>query len=280
MTMIIQAWRRDIMAQKVVVLTGSSSGIGSSIGRDLVDHGYRVFGFSRRKGGLPGVEHLEVDVRDDVAVRAAIDAVLREAGRIDVLINSAGYTVIGAVEESSIEQAQALFDTNVFGLMRVTRAVLPAMRKQRAGRIVNISSVVGFIPAPFMGLYASTKHAVEGYTESLDHEVRTFGIRAICIEPGFTSTKIEHNSLKADQPLDDYRAATGRAAMFIGKAIENGMDPDIVARRVREAIEAKHPKLRYPAASTDLLLSRLRRFVPERMFDSSLRRNFRLDGQQ
>jgi short-subunit dehydrogenase len=268
------------MAQKVVVLTGSSSGIGSSIARDLLDHGYRVFGLSRRKGDLPGVEHLEVDVRDDVAVRAAVDAVLREAGRIDVLINAAGYTVVGAVEESSIKQAQALFDTNVFGLMRLTRAVLPVMRKQRAGRIVNISSVVGFIPAPFMGLYASTKHAVEGYTESLDHEVRTFGIRAICIEPGFTSTKIDQNSLKADQPLDDYRAATGRAAMFIGKAVENGMDPDIVARRVREAIETKHPKLRYPAASRDLLLSRLRRFVPERMFDNSLRKNFRLDGQQ
>jgi len=263
--------------RKVVVLTGSSSGIGSAIARELADHGYRVFGFSRRESEVAGIEHIVVDVRDEAAVQAGVDAVLRRAGRIDVLINNAGYSVVGAIEESSIAQAQALYDTNVFGLMRVTKAVLPTMRRQRAGRIINISSVVGFIPAPFMGLYASTKHAVEGYTESLDHEVRAFGIRAVCIEPGFTSTGIDRNSAKADQPLDDYRSAVERAAGFISGAVENGMDPKIVAHRVREAIESSHPKLRYPAGSGDRLLSLLRRLVPGSMFDKSLRKTFMLD---
>jgi short-subunit dehydrogenase len=265
---------------KVVILTGSSSGIGRAVAQTLSNHGYRVYGFSRRPARLPGVTDVRVDVRDDGAVAAGIGQVLSEAGRIDVLVNAAGYTVVGAIEESSISQAQALFDTNVFGLMRVTRAVLPTMRKQRLGRIINISSVVGFLPAPYMGLYAATKHAVEGYTESLDHEVRTLGIRAISIEPGFTKTQIDHNSTQADQPIGDYRIAVDRANNFIAKAVEAGMDPQIVAQCVLEAIDAPRPKLRYPAGAQDRVLSRLRRYVPAGMFDKSLRKNFQLDVPQ
>ena len=264
--------------KKVVILTGASSGIGTRIGRHLADHAYQVFGFSRRKADVPGIEHLAVDVRDNAAVLSAVDSVLRQTGRIDVLINNAGYMVIGAIEESSIEKAKALFDTNVFGLMRVTQAELPAMRKQRSGRIVNISSIAGLIPAPYMGLYASTKHAVEGYTESLDHEVRGFGIRALCIEPGFTRSNLEHNALKADHPIEEYRPAVERAVQFIATAIEHGMDPYIVARRVREASEAQIPKLRYPAAFADVMLCRLRRFVLEGMFDKHLRKYLELDA--
>ena len=159
--------------QKVVLITGASTGIGRATAKLLASKGYQVYGGVRspeRVEPLPGVELVRVDVRDDASIAAGVEAVLRNAGQIDVLVNNAGYNLVGAVEETSIEQAQALFDTNVFGVLRMMRAVLPAMRRERSGLIINVSSVLGFLPAPFMGLYASSKHAVEGLSESLDHE--------------------------------------------------------------------------------------------------------------
>ena len=131
-----------------------------------------------------GVVFLPLDVTDDESVAGAVREVLDRSGRIDVLVNNAGVGVSGAAEESSIEQARALFDTNLFGSIRMTRAVLPHMREQGSGRIINVSSVLGFMPAPFMALYAATKHAIEGYSESLDHEVREHGVRVLLVEPG------------------------------------------------------------------------------------------------
>ncbi len=180
--------------QKVVLITGASTGIGRATAKLLASKGYQVYGAVRspeRVEPLPGVELVRVDVRDDASVAAGVDAVLRKAGRIDVLVNNAGYNLVGAVEETSIEQAQALFDTNVFGVLRMMRAVLPSMRRERSGLIINVSSVLGFLPAPFMGLYASSKHAVEGLSESLDHEVRGLGIRVTLVEPSFTNTPFE-----------------------------------------------------------------------------------------
>ena len=131
-----------------------------------------------------------MDVRDDGSVARAVSEVVARAGRIDVLVNNAGSSIVGAVEETGTDQAQGLFDVNFFGAVRVTRAVLPTMRQQRRGRIVFVSSVAGFLPAPFMGFYAASKHALEGYSESLDHEVRTLGVRSILVEPGFMKTRI------------------------------------------------------------------------------------------
>jgi short-subunit dehydrogenase len=136
-----------------------------------------------------------------------VDEVLAEAGRIDVLVNNAGIGLLGGVEESSTAQAQALFDVNVFGVLRMTKAVLPTMRRQRKGRIINMSSIMGLIPAPYNALYASTKHAIEGYSESLDHELRTFGIRVALVEPGFTRTSVEENLAKPDCLLATYDPA-------------------------------------------------------------------------
>lgn len=174
----------------VALVTGASSGIGYSTAQALRKAGYQVYGTSRRAAakGPDGVVMLSCDVTDEASVAKSIEGVLAEAGRIDLLVNNAGVGLFGAAEESSLEQAQALFNVNVFGIVRVTNAVLPIMRSQGKGRIVNVSSVLGFIPAPFSALYASTKHAVEGYSQSLDHELRTLGIRVTLVEPAYTRT--------------------------------------------------------------------------------------------
>ena len=180
--------------RRVVLITGASSGIGRATAELLAGRGYQVFGGVRAAATtrpLAGVELVPLDVRDEASVKACVEEVRSRAGRIDVLINNAGVNLVGAVEETSIGQAQALFDTNVIGVLRMIQAVLPGMRRQGAGLIVNISSILGFIPAPFMGVYASTKHAIEGLSESLDHEVRAFGIRVVLIEPHYIRTSLD-----------------------------------------------------------------------------------------
>src|SRR5579871_2684494 len=158
----------------VALVTGASSGIGLAAAAALQNAGFRVFGTSRRAAAEKsnGITMLACDVTDDVSVASLVDDVLASTGRIDLLVNNAGVGLLGGAEESSIAQARALFDVNVFGVMRMTNAVLPTMRRQGAGRIVNLSSVLGLIPAPYSAPYASTKHAIEGYSESLDHELR------------------------------------------------------------------------------------------------------------
>ena len=180
---------------RVALVTGASSGIGHATAKALQGAGYRVFGTSRRAASdrADGLTMLTCDVTDDVSVVKLVDEVLTKAGRIDLLVNNAGMGLLGAAEESSTAQAQALFDVNFFGVLRMTNAVLPTMRHQGKGRIVNLSSVQGFIPAPYFALYSATKHAVEGYSESLDHELRPFGIRVVLVEPAYTRTSFEDN---------------------------------------------------------------------------------------
>ena len=159
------------------------------------------------------------------SVAKLVDGVLAEAGRIDLLVNNAGIGLLGGAEESSTAQAQALFDVNVFGVLRVTSAVLPAMRRQGKGRIINLSSVLGLIPAPYSALYASTKHAIEGYSESLDHELRTFGIRVVLVEPAYTRTSFEENLARPDQLLDIYDSARAGMNGVLRKAMKQAMRP-------------------------------------------------------
>src|SRR5215212_8029645 len=181
--------RKDMMKSKIALVTGASSGIGQATAQRLAMAGYKVYGTSRRgaQAGQRSFEMLPLDVTSDESVEAAVREVIRLEGRIDLLVNNAGFGVAsGGAEESSIEQARSIFETNFFGLVRMTRAVVPHMRRQRSGRIINIGSVVGLLPMPYGALYAATKHAVEGYSESLDHEVRTRGIRVSVIEPAYT----------------------------------------------------------------------------------------------
>src|ERR1700692_1286753 len=156
---------------KVVIVTGVSSGIGRAAAEKFAAQRCQVFGTVRslsKAVPLPGVELIEMDVRDDASVQRGTKSIIDQTSRIDVLVNSAGVNLIGAVEETTISEAASLFDTNVFGILRTTQAVLPQMRTQRHGRIVNLSSVLGFLPAPYMGLYSASKHAVEGLSETLD----------------------------------------------------------------------------------------------------------------
>jgi short-subunit dehydrogenase len=150
---------------------------------------------------------LPCDLTSDAAVAGAVETISSRTGRIDLLVNNAGFGISGGAEESSIEQAQALFDVNLFGAIRMTRAVLPLMRAGGGGRIVNISSLFGLVPAPYMALYAASKHALEGYSESLDHEVRTQGIRVVLVEPAYTRTAFDRNLVSPDAPLAVYDAA-------------------------------------------------------------------------
>jgi short-subunit dehydrogenase len=258
---------------RIALVTGASSGIGRATAQALRKAGFCVFGTSRRAAeNFDGVTMLACDVTDDASVAKMVQEVLAKAGRIDLLVNNAGIGLLGGAEESSIAQAQALFDVNVFGVVRVTNAVLPAMRRQKKGRIVNLSSVLGLIPAPYSALYASTKHAIEGYSESLDHELRAFGIRVVLVEPAYTQTSFEENTVRPDRALDVYDSARAGMNEILRKGVETGDAPETVARTVLKAAGASTPRLRYPAGKMARQVSFLRRFVPESMFDRSLRK--------
>jgi NAD(P)-dependent dehydrogenase (short-subunit alcohol dehydrogenase family) len=267
------------LKNRTTLVTGVTSGIGREIAQLLAERGARVFGTVRNPPSanpIRGVEIVRMEVTDDSSVNETVHSIVQKAGPIQYLVNNAGYSFMGALEETSVAEARQLFETNLFGVLRVTNAVLPRMRQDGYGRIVNISSVLGFLPAPFMGIYAASKHALEGYTETLDHEVRTFGVRAVLVEPYLTKTKIGQNEKTAQISLEDYAVPRKRMSEVVHQGLERGDDPRIVAEAVYQAVTAKLPRLRYPVGK-GVAFSRLRRFVPAGMFDKSFRKQFRLD---
>lgn len=266
---------------KIALVTGASSGIGEATAQRLVAAGYQVFGTSRRGSiaGKTAFEMLPLDVTSDDSVKAVVENVMGLAGRIDLLVNNAGFNVApGGAEESSIGQARMIFDTNFFGIVRMTGAVVPHMRDHGSGRIINIGSVLGFLPMPYMALYAASKHAIEGYSESLDHELRTRGIRVTVIEPGFTKTLIDANALEPDQTQDVYREVRAGMTERVRRAIEDGDEPGTVAEVVLKAASAARPKLRYTAGAAARRLQLLRRFAPASLVDAGIRRDMQLDS--
>jgi NAD(P)-dependent dehydrogenase (short-subunit alcohol dehydrogenase family) len=269
---------QEQQTRPVAIVTGASGGIGEATARALLAAGYRVFGTYRRPPTtrVPGIEYLACDVTSDESVKTAVGHVASTSGRIDLLVNNAGVGLIAGAEESSLGQAKSLFDVNLFGVIRLTQAVLPIMRRQRAGRIVNISSVMGLIPAPFMALYAASKHALEGYSESLDHEIRDSGVRVVLVEPAYTRTSFEGNVYQADQQLDAYEAARTNAEGVMRDAMKAADSPDLVASAVVKASTDATPHRRYAAGRTARQVSLLRRFVPASAFDRSLRKQMRL----
>src|SRR5438270_4233756 len=267
--------------QPLALVTGASSGIGQAAALALVQAGFDVVGTSRNASRVApqrGVTFLDLDVTSDESVSTLVSGVIERFGRIDVLVNNARTGAAGAAEESSVAQAQRVFDINFFGLVRMTRAVLPHMRAQRSGRIINISSVLGFLPQPYMAVYAASKHAVEGYSESLDHEVREHGVRVLLVEPAYTNTGFDANSLQADTPLPVYAQQRHIFDSVMATAIKEGDDPAIVARVIVAAATDPKPKLRYTAGSTAGRVSTLRRIVPSRVFDRQIRKLNRLAG--
>jgi NAD(P)-dependent dehydrogenase (short-subunit alcohol dehydrogenase family) len=272
---------KDTVQSKTALVTGASSGIGEAAAERLAMAGYKVYGTSRRpaKAKQRSFELLPLDVTSDESVAAVVKELLRLEGRIDLLVNNAGFGVAPAgAEESSIEQAKSMFDTNFFGIVRMTRAVVPHMRRQGAGRIINIGSVLGFLPAPYMALYAATKHAVEGYSESLDHELRTRGIRVIVIEPAYTKTRFDANFLEPDSKLDEYREVRSALGKHMKNVLAAAEEPGVVADVVLEAASVPSPKLRYAAGALARRLRLLRRFAPAGLMDTGIRKDLHLDA--
>ncbi|MGA8331765.1 MAG: oxidoreductase [Mycobacterium sp.] len=267
----------------VVLITGASSGIGRAIATAFAHKGFEVFGTSRNPQHtepIPGVELVSLDVTDAASVANAVSTVVQRAGGIDIVVNNAGFGVIGAAEESSTAQAQELFDTNFFGLVRVTREVLPYLRAQGGGRIVNVGSVLGFLPAPYAALYAASKHAVEGYSESVDHETREFGVRVTVVEPGYTSTSFEANATDADSPIESYAAVRKHVKNVLAESIQAGDDPAVVAQVVLKAATSRVPKRRYPAGPLARRLSLVKKFAPSALLDKGVRKANKLITNQ
>jgi NAD(P)-dependent dehydrogenase (short-subunit alcohol dehydrogenase family) len=268
-------------ARPVALVTGASSGIGRAAALALVDAGFAVVGTSRDAANaepLAGVTFLDLDVASDESVRSLVEEVIKRFGRIDVLVNNAGVGAVGAGEESSIDQAKEVFEINVFGVMRMANAVLPHMRAQGSGRVVNVSSVLGLIPAPFMAIYAATKHAIEGYSESVDHELREHGVRMLLIEPAYTRTGFEASGLAPDSPLPIYAAQREVSRDVLAAAVRNAHGPDVVAKVIVAAATDSRPKLRYTAGPMAGRVSALRRIVPSRALDKQIRKLNRLAG--
>lgn len=264
--------------QKVVVITGASSGIGDATARLLSGKGFRVYAGVRNVERMQPATNLQygyLDVIDETSVMSFVQWVLSDAGRIDVLINNAGVSLMGPVEKTAVDEAQALFDTNVFGPLRMIRAVLPFMRKEKGGLIVNVSSVLGFLPAPFMGLYASSKHAIEGLSESLDHEVRDHNIRVVLVQPSWTNTRLDTNAKQVREPLGAYGLQVEAVANSVLAQIKSAPPPETVAKKILGVINGPY-RMRQPADGRAKLLSFLRRFMPASAVDSSLRKSFGL----
>lgn len=267
-------------SKPIALVSGVSSGIGAVVAKHLADNGFRVFGTSRRPwelSSIEGVSTIALDVTDSSSVTAAVQHVLDQSGHIDVLVNNAGAGLTAAAEESSVQQALSLFDTNFFGVVRVTNEVLPHLRRQRAGRIINISSVVGFLPLPYNALYVATKHAVEGYTGALDHELREYGLRALLVEPGYIRSGFATSSWEADNPIADYASNRVAARALSAKAVGAGEGPEVVAKAVLAAATDKHPKLRYPAGHQARRLTLLKRLAPAGVLDKGIRKLSGLD---
>ncbi|AGC48829.1 dehydrogenase [Myxococcus stipitatus DSM 14675] len=231
---------------QVVLVTGASSGLGLAIATLLSTQGYRVFGTSRDPSRAPAMPFplITLDVREDASVASCLAEVTRVAGGVDVLVNNAGCAIVGAVEETSVAEAQAQMETNCFGALRMMRAVLPRMRRLRQGRIVSISSLAGVAPPPFLGAYAASKHALEALSESLAHEVRPHGVRVSLIELDGMRTGIPFARPRVLEPA--YTAPSSRMLARLGHITgAGGGDPMDVARCVLEVLRSPAPLMRY-----------------------------------
>jgi short-subunit dehydrogenase len=266
--------------EKVVLITGASSGIGQATARLLSQRHFKVFGTSRNPASaeiIPTVEMLPLDVCNSDSVQACVEAVSSRLGRVDVLINNAGYELACALEELSSEEAIAQFETNFFGVVRMVNAVLPSMRRQKRGHIINVSSLAGLSPIPFLGIYSASKFALEGYTEALRLEVKPFNIHVSLTEAGFLKTPMMNNRQVGANRISEYDPWRQRALEAIRASEEKGPGPELVAETLLEIISSNTPRLRYLIGPQAKSVARLRRFLPAAMYEQGLRRTFSLD---
>ncbi|PWF99772.1 oxidoreductase [Levilactobacillus bambusae] len=263
------------MAQrKVALVTGASSGIGYAIAKGLHRNGFTVYAAARHVDRMNrlddiGINTLYLDVTNQESAEAAVKTITDREGRLDVLVNNAGYGQMGAVEDVSLADGQKQFDTNLFAVARMIKLVLPIMRSQNSGRIINMSSVAGRVPAPMSAWYVSSKYALEGMSDTLRQELEPFGIPVILIEPGFIKSswsQIATDSLRATSGNGPYADMAQRAAAFFGAAEDFASQPRVIARLVDMAAVARRPKTRYHAGYGSNLVT-LRKFIPDKVLD-------------
>jgi NADP-dependent 3-hydroxy acid dehydrogenase YdfG len=275
------------MPSKAVLITGCSSGIGHATAAHLVDLGWRVYATARRPDtladlGRRGCETLALDVTDEASMRAAVDAVTEAEGGVGVLVNNAGYSQSGAVETVPITEVRRQFETNVFGLLRMCQLVLPGMRAQHWGKIVNISSMGGRLTFPGGGIYHGTKYAVEALSDALRFEVRGFGVDVIMIEPGLIVTKFGEVAAGSvtktvkNGPYEEFnrKVADLTEGAYNGPMTKLGAGPEAVAKVIAGAVSSSRPKARYPVTASARLLIGQRRLSPDRLWDLMMRTQF------
>lgn len=262
---------------QVALVTGASSGIGRATARLFATRGFRVFGTSRTQHpDRDGVELLTLDVTSDDSVAQCIDEVLTRAGQIDVLINNAGVWQVSIAEETPLSIAHAIFETNFFGVVRMTNAVLPAMRKRRAGRIINVGSLSAWVGEPGEAFYAASKKALSGYTEVLRHEVWTLGIRVSLVEPGPFRTDLGQRLLSTENTITDYAAVRESVRKTLERTLNEGDEPEKAAQMILKIALSSAPRFRYGVGSGAAWLPYLRTLIPQRLFDYLVRRGFGL----
>jgi len=262
--------------RRVALVTGCSSGIGEATAGALAERGFRVFASGRTLAGVeqlrgPDIQPLEIDVADDASIQRGVAHVFNAAGRIDVLVNNAGFAIFGAVEDLDRAALRRQFDVNVSGAMAMTRAVLPTMRRQGSGCIVNVSSVAGRFSAPLIGAYCASKFALEALSDALRGEVRPFGIRVVVVEPGATYTKFHERAVKESAPVVDRKdsayAPVYRAAFVNYTTPAIGASAEDVGRKIARIATKRRPAARYRVKWYDTLAIAFTRVLPSRLLD-------------
>lgn len=273
---------------KTALITGCSSGIGKATAARLARNGWTVYATARRPetlADLTDCKHLALDVTDEASMSAAVNAVLAEAGRIDALVNNAGYSLSGAVESLNVDDIRREFETNVFGLVRLSQLVLPAMRKQGSGRIVNIGSMGGKLTFPGGGAYHASKYAVEALSDALRYEVSGFGVQVVLIEPGLITTNFDDAALasmdlESDGPYAAFNRAVAKATSeaYAGPMAKFGGPPEAVAKVVEKALTKRHPKPRYTVTPSAPASIATRKLLGDRGWDLAMRAQFPRPG--
>lgn len=251
-------------AERVVLITGASTGLGRATAELLAADGWRVFGASRHPEEQPeGWELLALDVTDDASVAACVAEVMARAGHIDALVNNAGYGLKAMAEEPTVDEVRARFDGNYLGVHRMCRAVLPIMRAQGRGHIVNISSLSGLIGTPPSAHYSATKHALEAYSDTMKYEVGRFGVQVAIVEPGLTRSCFRVNAVGPTEPLPVYDGLRARLGEGTERSERIAAPAEVVARTVRRVLKTRRPRLRYTCTPLDWLGAHARCWLPE-----------------
>jgi NAD(P)-dependent dehydrogenase (short-subunit alcohol dehydrogenase family) len=283
---------------QTVLITGATDGLGKAAALLLAERGYRVFAAGRsakkrahldalaKQEKLP-LETLEMDVCDDRSVQRAVTAVYQKAGTINVLINNAGLAYVATVEDMTIEDWRRQFETNFFGVLRVTQAVLPQMRERRRGRIIMISSVSGLVTPPTQGAYSASKHAMEGLSNAMRHELYPFGVETVLIEPGYIVTNIQQTAVEVAQPYQDKIQNGPYAKVYAGSwagakssRAKSKTTPEDCARVILEAIEAPKPKARYGVTPLAARIKWAKRLLPDSFLDALIRKRYGITREE